>query len=73
MSSKLSEVLSSKFSILSNSKALSTATQSVLVPVKFGFSVAVLALVKLPIAVILVVIIASLDEKLPSLSTALIR
>ena len=73
MSSKLSVVLSSNCSMVSSSNALSTATTLDLVPVKSGFSTAFATLLKLPIAIISVFIIASLDDKLPNLSTALIR
>ena len=59
--------------MVSRIKVLSTATVLFLTPVKFGCSVEVPAFWKSPIDIMLVVMIASLDEKLPSLSTALIR
>ena len=50
-----------------------TLTTFVPVPEKSGFCVLVVILLKSPIADISVDIIASLDEKLPNLSTALIK
>jgi hypothetical protein len=73
MSSKSSVVLSSNCSKVSRVNPSSIKTILVLTPVKVGSSDCVTIALKLPITSMLVVIIVSLELKLPSLSTALIK